>query len=310
MKALITGINGFVGHYLTEVLLQDGTEVYGTILQGGVNDGLCQNILEMNLSNKEDVEHVISVVKPDYIYHLAGQSSVGLSWRNPELTIMTNVVGTIHLLDAVKMHTPQSRVLIVGSSDQYGVVKPEDCPIKESMNLSPQSPYATSKKAQEEIACQYTKAYNLDIVMVRAFNHIGPGQRKGFVIADFASQIAEIEKGVIPPVIKVGNLEAERDFTDVRDIVRAYEMVVKHGRKGDVYNVGSGNAYKIKELLDILVSHSTVSIEVQEDFERMRPSDVPLIQCDASKLKNECNWKPIRDVCETLLDTLNYWREM
>ena len=235
MKALITGINGFVGHYLTEVLLQDGIEVYGTILQGEVYDGLCQNILEMNLSNKEDVEYVISVVKPDYIYHLAGQSSVGLSWSKPELTVMTNVIGTIHLLDAVKIHAPLSRVLIVGSSDQYGIVKPEDCPIKESMHLSPQSPYATSKRTQEEIASQYIKAHELDIVMVRAFNHSGPGQRKGFVIADFASQIAEIEKGVIPPVIKVGNLEAERDFTDVRDIVQAYKKIIAFGKKGEIY---------------------------------------------------------------------------
>lgn len=310
MKALITGINGFVGYYLTEVLLQNGLEVYGTILQGEAYNGLCQNILEMNLSNKEDVEYIISVVKPDYIYHLAGQSSVGLSWSKPELTIMTNVVGTIYLLDAIKVYTPRSRVLIVGSSDQYGIVKPEDCPIKETMYLSPQSPYATSKKAQEEIACQYIKAHNLDIVMVRAFNHIGPGQRKGFVIADFASQIAEIEKGLIPPILKVGNLEAKRDFTDVREIVRAYEMVIKSGRKGEVYNVGSGNAYKIKELLDILISCSTVEIEVQEDPERMRPSDVPLIQCDASKLKNECNWISERNISETLLDTLNYWRKM
>lgn len=309
-KALITGINGFVGKYLTDLLLENEIEVHGTVLAHEVYEGNCKNIYRMDITNKNEVDEVISVVMPDYIYHLAGQSSVGLSWTRPDLTIMTNVVGTVYLMDAIRAYTPSARILIVGSSDQYGVIKPEDCPIKETMPLSPQSPYATSKKAQEEIALQYCKAYNLDIILVRAFNHIGPGQRKGFVIADFASQIADIEKGFVEPIIKVGNLEAKRDFTDVRDIVNAYYKLMSMGEPGEIYNVGTGNSYAIVDILNLLIGLSKVEIEVQIDSNRLRPSDIPVIQCDATKILNIANWSPKNSLQSTLLDTLNYWREM
>lgn len=310
MKALITGIGGFVGQYLTDTLLAQNVQVYGTKLEHEVYTGKSDQVHVMDLMDTNQVDEVISVIKPDYIYHLAGQSSVGLSWENPELTINTNVIGTIHLLEAVKKFAVTSRVLIVGSSDEYGPIRPEQCPINEETTLSPSSPYATSKKAQEEIALQFSKAYNLDVVLVRAFNHIGPGQRKGFVVADFASQIAEIEKGIRQATIKVGNLEAKRDFTDVRDVVRAYRDVMTYGKVGEIYNVGSGRAYTIQELLDELIALSNIPIEVYKDPQKMRPSDIPLVQCDNRKLIETCKSQFKYSLKDTLLDTLDYWRKM
>lgn len=310
MKALITGINGFVGEYLADLLIENEIEVYGTVLEKEYVDSRSNiKIFSMDILDEDQVSKIISEVKPDYIFHLAGQSSVGLSWERPRLTIDVNVIGTINLLEAVKKYSSDSRVLIIGSSDQYGIVKPEDCPISESLTMNPQSPYATSKKAQEEIAQQYFKAFGVNAIIVRAFNHIGPKQNRGFVIADFASQIAEIEMGKKPAIIKVGNLEAKRDFTDVRDIVRAYYMIIEKGLSGEIYNVGSGNTYVIKEILHKLISYSKVNISIEQDMDKMRPSDVPLIQCDNSKIFRQCGWNPQHLIDETLIDTLNYWRK-
>ena len=194
MKALITGVDGFVGKYLSEYLLKQDYEVYGTtISENYKNDKI--NIKKMNLLDTEQVNEVINDVKPDKIFHLAGQSAVGLSWKEPALTISVNVNGTVNLLEAVKNYSKDSKILIIGSSDQYGLIRPEECPIKESKVQNPQSPYGVSKKAQEEMCKLYVKAYNMNIIMVRAFNHIGAGQNKNFVVADFASKIAQIEKG-------------------------------------------------------------------------------------------------------------------
>lgn len=225
MKALITGVDGFVGKYLSEYLLKQDYEVYGTtISENYKNDKI--NVKKMNLLDTEQVNEVISDVKPNKIFHLAGQSAVGLSWEKPVLTVNINVNGTLNLLEAVRNYSKDSKILIIGSSDQYGPIKPEECPIKENKIQNPQSPYGVSKKAQEEMCKLYVNAYNMNIVMVRAFNHIGAGQSKNFVVADFASKIAQIEKGS-EPVLKVGNLETFRDFTDVRDIVRGYALLLE-----------------------------------------------------------------------------------
>lgn len=310
MKALITGINGFVGEYLSDFLISNQIDVYGTVLSEEVSiENISDNkIFKMDLLDKNEVNKIIAEIKPDYIFHLAGQSSVALSWKKPDLTINVNVIGTINLLEAVKLYSNKSRVLIIGSSDQYGIVNPEQCPISENTPMNPQSPYATSKKTQEEIAIQYFKAFKIDTIIVRAFNHIGPKQNKGFVIADFASQIAEIEKEKKAAIIKVGNLDAKRDFTDVRDVVRAYYFVMTNGKSGEIYNVGSGITYKIKEILDKLLSLAKVSIYIEKDNDKMRPSDVPLIQCDNSKISTECGWTLQYQIDQTLIDTLNYWR--
>ena len=310
MKALITGINGFVGEYLSDFLISNQIDVYGTVLseEASIENISDNKIFKMDLLDKNEVNKIIAEIKPDYIFHLAGQSSVALSWKKPDLTINVNVIGTINLLEAVKLYSNKSRVLIIGSSDQYGIVNPEQCPISENTPMNPQSPYATSKKTQEEIAIQYFKAFKINTIIVRAFNHIGPKQNKGFVIADFASQIAEIEKEKKAAIIKVGNLDAKRDFTDVRDVVRAYYLVMTNGKSGEIYNVGSGITYKIKEILDKLLSLAKISIYIEKDNDKMRPSDVPLIQCDNSKISTECGWTLQYPIDQTLIDTLNYWR--
>jgi len=308
MKALITGVNGFVGNYLAKYLVEQGYTVYGTVIEDNVQMENV-NIKKMNLLNKEEVMETIKSINPDTIYHLAGQSAVGLSWKNPTLTMDVNINGTINLLDAVRENNIDTKVLIIGSSDEYGIIKPEDCPIDEEHVLNPTSPYAISKMTQEQIAKLYINSYNMNLIMVRAFNHIGPMQSKNFVVSDFASKIAEIEKGV-EPVIRVGNLEAYRDFTDVRDITRGYVMLMENGTIGELYNIGSGNPYKIQDILDILLSLSNTKIKIEIDPERLRPSDVPIIQCDNSKIKSHINWVPQYDIKNTLKDTLDYWRNM
>ena len=309
MKALITGVDGFVGYYLTKHLLEQGDEVYGTtILPDYTNEAI--TVMKMDLLEPAQVEAVVNEICPDVIYHLAGQSAVGLSWDKPQLTMDINVNGTLNLLDAVRKsnRNKQTKILIVGSSDQYGPVKPEECPISEERKLSPVSPYGISKMTQEQIAKLYAKSYGMEIVMVRAFNHIGPRQSKNFVVADFASRIAEIEKGS-KPVIKVGNLETYRDFTDVRDIVRGYRLLMEKGHSGAVYNIGSGKAIKVREILDKLVKLSTKKITVEVDPAKMRPADVPLVECDNRKIKEDTGWKPLLSIEATLEDTLEYWRK-
>lgn len=308
MRALITGVNGFVGHYLSRYLLEKGYEVYGTVIEDDIKmDNI--KILKMNLLNKQEVNETIEKINPEQIYHLAGQSAVGLSWNNPTLTMSVNINGTINLLDAVRSNNLNTKILIIGSSDEYGIIKPEECPINEEHKLNPNSPYAISKMAQEEISKLYIKSYQMKIIMVRAFNHIGPMQSKNFVVSDFASRIAEIEKGA-DPIIRVGNLEAYRDFTDVRDIVSGYELLMNNGKVGEIYNIGSGKPYKIQQILDVLLSLSKKDIKVELDKNKLRPSDVPIIQCDNSKIKSHINWSPKYNLRDTLKDTLDYWRNM
>lgn len=308
MKALITGINGFVGKYLAKLLLEKGYEIYGSVIEDNVvMDDI--TLFKMDLLNKEEVLNTIKAIKPDHIYHLAGQSAVGLSWKAPVLTMNVNVNGTINLLDSIREENLDTKVLIIGSSDEYGVIKPEECPINENHELNASSPYAISKVTQENMARLYVKAYDMKIIMVRAFNHIGPMQSKNFVVSDFASRIADIEKGK-EKVLKVGNLEAYRDFTDVRDIVRGYNMLMEKGTIGEIYNIGSGNPFKVQDILDTLIELSTKDIKVEIDTEKLRPSDVPIIQCDNSKIQNHVGWEPIFDIKDTLKDTLDYWRNM
>lgn len=306
MKALITGVNGFVGNYLSKYLIEQGYTVYGTVIE---EDIIMNNVFikKMNLLNKDQVIETIKSINPDQIFHLAGQSAVGLSWKEPTLTMNVNINGTINLLDAVRENNIDTKVLIVGSSDEYGIVNPEQCPINENTQLNPTSPYAISKMAQEQISKLYINSYKMKLIMVRAFNHIGPMQSKNFVVSDFASKIAEIEKG-LQPVMKVGNIDACRDFTDVRDIVRGYCMLMNNGKIGEIYNIGSGNAYKIRDILDILLSLSSINIKVEIDPDKLRPSDVPIIQCDNSKIVAQVKWMPKYNIKHTLRDILDYWR--
>ena len=308
MKALITGVDGFVGKYLSEYLLKQKYEVYGTTISEKYKNEKIK-IYKMNLLDEKEVNKVIKMIKPDKIFHLAGQSAVGLSWEKPVLTVNINVNGTLNLLEAVRNYSKDSKILIVGSSDQYGPIKPEECPIKESKIQNPQSPYGVSKKAQEEMCKLYVNAYHTNIIMVRAFNHIGAGQSTNFVVADFASKIAQIEKGS-EPVLKVGNLESFRDFTDVRDIVRGYSLLLEKGKIGEIYNIGSGKEVKVSEILKKLVSMSKKEIKIESDPNKFRPIDVPLVVCDNSKIKKDTGWETEFLINDTLEEVLEYWRSV
>jgi len=249
---------------------------------------------------------VVKKVNPDYVFHLAAQSSVGISWNNSKLTFDVNVNGTVNLLDAIKAVNIQCRILVVGSSDEYGIAK--KLPISEEHDLNPQSPYAISKVTYEMISKLYVTAYKMNIVLTRSFNHIGPGQEPIFVVPDWAEQIAKIEKKVNKNEIFVGNIDVKRDFTDVRDIVNAYVMLIKLGTVGEIYNVGSGKAYGLKEILNILLGLTKIDIKIKQDKERLRPSENYIVECDNVKILHEIGWKPSYKIEETLLDVLNYFR--
>ncbi len=314
MRVLITGITGFVGSHLAEYLLSKNYEIYGTYRWRSRTENIIHikeklKLYECDLKDAAAVYNLIKEIKPDMIFHLAAQSYVPMSWSCPSETIITNVVSQINILESVRNLKLDSLIHIAGSSEEYGLVYENEIPIKETNPLRPLSPYGVSKVAQDLLGYQYYKSYNLKIVRTRAFNHEGPRRGEVFVTSNFAKQIAEIEKGKREPVIYVGNIEAVRDFTDVRDVVKAYYLVLTKGKVGEVYNIASGKGYKIKEILDFYLEKSKVKVEVKVDEKRLRPSDVELLIGDATKIKEECGWQPEIPIEKTLEDLLNYWRE-
>jgi len=316
MRALITGIAGFAGSHLADLLLAKGYEIYGTVLKGEslrnidiIKDRI--NLYNCDIVDEERVNQVVKEVNPERVCHLAAQSSAGKSFDNPKLTFEVNVLGTVNLLEALRKYCKKEslRILLVGSAEIYGVVAEKDLPISEEHPLRPISPYAASKAAVDLIGYQYYQSYKLNIIRTRAFNHTGPRQMETFVCASFAKQIAEIEKGLKEPVIHVGNLDAKRDFSDVRDIAKAYWLVTEYCDPGEVYNICSGKSYSIKEALDILLSYAKVKIAIKQDPARMRASDVPILVGDSTKFRKQTGWKPEIIFEKTLKDTLDYWRE-
>jgi GDP-4-dehydro-6-deoxy-D-mannose reductase len=255
------------------------------------------------------VQGLLEASNPDYVVHLAAQSFVGASWQMPAETLYTNTISQVNLLEGIRKRPKPPRFLVVGSSEEYGLVYEHELPIKETNPLRPLSPYAVSKVTQDLMGFQYWKSYGLPIVRTRAFNHEGPRRGDVFVTSNFAKQIAEIEAGLREPVVYVGNLAARRDYSDVRDIVRGYWLLLERGEPGEVYNLCSGRGWAIREILDFLLGKSVVSgIAVKEDPARLRPSDVPNLLGDASKIRNALGWKPEIPFEQTLLDTLEYWR--
>ena len=310
-KALIIGAAGFVGGYLTEALLKAGYEVYATKLEFEKIEGTGATVYNMDVTSVTETGAVIADVKPDAVFHLAAQSSVKLSWEKPYLTLNVNIIGALNVLEACRAlsETGKSpRVLLIGSAEEYGKVTPEQCPIKEDLSCAPKNLYALSKLTQNGLGRIYAESFGMDIITVRAFNHTGPRQAPAFVLADFCKQVAEIEAGQKEPVISVGNLEAMRDFTDVRDIVKAYILLAEKGRGGETYNVGRGQAVKIMSLLEMILKEAKCPIEVRRDEARMRPSDVPLHVADTEKIRNDTGWQPMLTLAETVKDTLDYWR--
>jgi GDP-4-dehydro-6-deoxy-D-mannose reductase len=254
------------------------------------------------------VSEVVQAVAPDYLLHLAAWSDVGGSWRQPWTTYELNIQCQLNLLEALCRWRPTCRALVVTSNEVYGLVQPEDLPIAEETPFRPNSPYGVSKVAQDMMALQYWNSHRLPTVRVRSFNHIGPGQADDFVASAFARQIAEIEAGLRPPVVAVGNLEAQRDFTDVRDVVRAYWLAINHGEPGAVYNVGRGEAHPVRWLLDTLLSMARVQVELVVDPTRLRPSDVPVSVCANGRLLEATGWQPEIELPNSLRDLLDDWR--
>ena len=308
MRALIIGAAGFVGGYLIRELSAFGWDVHATCLPNETVSESCP-VHHLDILSAEDIAPLLNEVKPDVVYHLAAQSSVALSWKKPQLTAEINVIGTINVLEALRTAEKQDiRTILIGSGEEYGYIRKDACPLSESEPLNPGNIYAATKACQGMIGEIYARAYKMDIVMVRAFNHSGPAQSSIFVISNFCRQIAEIEKGMKEPVISVGNLSAKRDFTDVRDVVRAYRLLGENGVSGAVYNVGRGRAVDIQFILDTALSFAKLPIEVRQDPTRMRASDIPIIEPDVSRIAADTGWSAEITMEQTVEDTLGYWR--
>lgn len=313
-KALITGIAGFVGSHLAELLLARGFEVYGLCRSRTKCDHIESIINKLHLEDADMLDShslytTLSRIKPDYIFHLAAQSFVPTSWVSPSVTLEVNIVGSANLFEATRQAGIDPVIQIACSSEEYGLVHDNELPIKEENPLRPLSPYAVSKVAMDYLGYQYYQSYKVRIVRTRGFNHTGPRRGETFAESNFAKQIALIEKGKQEPVIRVGNLEAKRDYSDVRDMVRAYLLSVEKCDPGDVYNIAVGRAIRIGDMLNLLLSYSKTNVTVKEDPTRMRPSDVPVLVGDNTKFVGKTGWKPEIPFEKTMKDLLNYWRE-
>ncbi len=308
-KVFITGINGFVGKHLIKEYPND--EIFG-LVKTSIDENLGENVKKFqgDILDSSGIRKIIEEVKPDIIFHLAALTSPSESLKNPVETLDNNIKGQLNILEAVRNLELDCKTLVVSSAEIYGSVSEKDLPINENVQFLPTTPYAVSKITQDFLGYQYFKSYGVKSIRVRPFNHIGPGQAPMFVVSAFAKQIAMIEKGQQEPVMKVGNLTPKRDFTDVRDVSRAYKLLMEKGEIGEVYNIGSGKSYGINEILNILISFSTEKIEVREDPSLVRKVDVKELRCDYTKLKNDTSWEPEIEIEKSLKDTLDYWRNI
>jgi len=314
MRVLITGITGFVGSHLADYLLARGdVEVFGTQRWRSKTDNIEHlrgrlTMYECDLRDASSVRQVIAAVHPDRVFHLAAQSFVPMSWKAPSETMTTNVLGQINLFEAIRECGVPSWVHVPGTSEEYGLVTEAELPVRETQSLRPLSPYAVSKVAQDLLGYQYARSYGLHVVRTRAFNHTGPRRGEVFATSNFSRQIALIEAGQQDPVLHVGNLEARRDFTDVRDIVRGYWLALERGEPGEVYNLCSGRDYAIRDVVEILLGFASTRIRIEVDAERLRPSDVPVLRGDSTKFLQQVGWRPELPFVKTLEDLLNEWR--
>lgn len=309
MRCLITGIEGFAGYHLARHLSARGDTVIGTAF-GPTSAAIAgYRVVSLDINRSDDVRGAIEDIAPEVIYHLAALSNVKVSWESTRSTLETNFIGAFNVLEAAaSLGGNAPRVLLVGSAEQYGPVPPERQPISEDCPLDPRNPYALSKVAQEYLGLNYFRTGRLPVYLVRAFNHSGPGQAPIFVASSFAKQIAEIESDGREPVMFVGNLTSRRDFTDVRDTVRAYATVVEKGDPGEVYNVCTGTPVGISEILNTLLAASSRKIRVEVDPKLYRPTDIPAFSGDRTKISTKCGWRPEIPLRQTLTDLLDYWR--
>lgn len=308
-KVLITGIAGFAGSHLAQ-RLSSLYDVWGIHIDDahpnldGI-DGL--NLIHCDLLNAEAVNEAVARVRPTAIVHLAAQSTPAFSFDNPAETLRTNIFSTLNIFEAAAKSCPDAVILNIGSGDEYGDVREADLPLKETAELRPLNPYSVSKVAVDMLGFQYWKSKGLNVIRCRPFNHLGPRQAPHFVASDFAKQIAECEAGLKNKTLNVGNLESAKDFLDVRDVTAAYELLMEKGRHGEVYNICSGQAVKIRWMLDTLLSFSTERIEVREDAGKMRPTDSLAICGDASKLR-ALGWEQRHALSDGLKTLLEFWR--
>ena len=315
-KVLITGASGFVGGFLAEHLLSLGEyEIIGTytseekLQKSPVKEKI--KFVKTDFNKKEETKQLLQENKPESIFHLAAVASAGASFKDPLTTFHTNIDSQLNVLDSLReLEMKETRTLIVASAEEYGYVQPEDLPVNENTPLRPANPYAVSKIAQDYLAFQYNLSYKLPLIRVRPFNQIGPRQGTGYVASDFAKQVAEIEKGQKEAVIKVGNLDAKRDFTDVRDTAKAYRLILEKGIPGEVYNLGCGVSHKVQEILDCMLQLAKVKITIEIDPSKLRPSDIPEIVADNTKVNQLTGWKPEITFEKTIKDILDYWRSI
>lgn len=312
-RALITGITGFAGSHLAELLLSYGYKVSGIVRARSKTDNIDHirhklHLEDADLLDSHSLYSIIGKIKPNYIFHLAAQSFVQSSWASPANTMEINIVGSVNLFEAVKRVGLNPVIQIACSSEEYGLVYPSELPVKEDNPLRPQSPYAVSKVAMDYLGYQYFQSYKMNIIRTRGFNHTGPRRGEVFVTSNFARQIAMIEKGKVEPVIHVGDLTTERDWTDVRDMVKGYLLAVQKGKSGEVYNICSEKAIKVGDMLNMLLSYSRKKVKIRRDISRLRPSDVPILLGNCSKFKKLTGWKPEIPFAQTMKDLLNYWR--
>ena len=314
MRVLITGITGFVGSHLAEFALAQGAEVIGSIRWRSKTEHIEHlrsrlTLVDADLRDLFSVRTLLEQARPDFIFHLAAQSFVAASWHQPSETMTTNAIGQMNLLEGMRQLGVSGRFLAIGSSEEYGLVQPDELPIRETNPLRPLSPYAVSKVAQDLMGYQYFKSYGMHIIRSRAFNHTGPRRGDAFSESNFAKQIAEIEAGLHEPVIHVGDLKPTRDYSDVRDIVRGYWTLLERGTPGEVYNLCSGEDWSIERVLNYLLSRSTTrSINIEVDPARLRPSDVPVLRGSPDKIAKALGWTRTIRLEQTLADLLDYWR--
>jgi GDP-4-dehydro-6-deoxy-D-mannose reductase len=316
LRALITGITGFAGSHLAEYILANHpeVEVFGIMRWRSRTENIESieervQLIECDLRDATSVKTLLGRVRPDKIFHLAAQSYVPSSWNAPAESLTTNVLGQLNIFEAIRELEIEPWIQIAGSSEEYGLVHEDELPIKETNPLRPLSPYAVSKVGQDYLGYQYHMSFGLKVVRTRGFNHDGPRRGDVFVSSNFAKQLVEVEKGKRPAVIRVGNLEARRDFSDVRDIVRGYWLSTERCEAGEVYNICSGKAYSIQEVLDRLIELAGVKVNVEPDPARLRPSDVPVLIGDCTKFKTATGWETEIPYDKTLADMLDYWRE-
>lgn len=312
MRTFVTGGAGFAGSHLSEHLLELGHEI--TVLAAEQEDltniAHLQDRVRVECADLRDSARLFEIVRgaaPQFVYHLAALSSPSDSLQSPRLTYEVNLMGTLNLLLACRQVAPDCRFLFVSSSEVYGAVSERELPIGEETPLRPANPYAGSKAAGEMLASQFFRSYGLPVIRARPFNHTGPRQSEGFVCSDFARQLAEIELGLRPPTLTVGNIKVRRDFSDVRDIVRGYRLLLEGGEPGEVYQLGSGRAVPIEEILQILVGMTSKPVQVIVDPSRIRPAEAPALWGETAKAERAVGWKRQYDLKATLRDLVNCW---